>query len=285
MLTCLYIYLSLRSLLSLSLLSLWACEHIILLVCVSEAEPFPCSCAFPACTPESSWVIIHLHSIWWLLTHYLRQKIFLSQIVAATVVVKLNSSCSVVVSVRESVFPLCKCLLPWPTCEEKSMLEKETCEEKSVGKANCGETHPRSIFFQKWTLFIQKKTLFLVFCVWVQFSFCLKHLSINMDSTNINSIKKTLISQWVLLRKHKVPQHLSKQQQVNLQEMAYMGGMLQSVHNVKLQHQAAPPPRGVAQCKYLYWATPTRDPMRTIPSSSRSLLWGTREMSTVFGSA
>lgn len=148
------------------------------------------------------------------------------------------------------------------------------------------ERHTLEVFFfQKWTLFIQKKTLFLVFCVWVQFSFCLKHLSINMDSTNINSIKKTLISQWVLLRKHKVPQHLSKQQQVNLQEMAYMGGMLQSVHNLKLQHQAAPPPRGVAQCKYLYWATPTRDPMRTIPSSSRSLLWGTREMSTVFGSA
>lgn len=102
-----------------------------------------------------------------MITHYLRQKIFLSQIVAATVVVKLSSSCSVGVSVRKSVFPLCKCLLPWPTCEEKSMLEKETCGEKSVGKANCGETHPRSIFFQKWTLFIQKKTLFLVFCVCV----------------------------------------------------------------------------------------------------------------------
>lgn len=27
------------------------------------------------------------------------------------------------------------------------MLEKETCGEKSVGKANCGETHPRSNFY------------------------------------------------------------------------------------------------------------------------------------------
>lgn len=32
------------------------------------------------------------------------------------------------------------------------------------------------------------------------------------------------------------------------------------VHNLKLQHQAAPPPRGVAQCKYLYWATPPEIP-------------------------
>lgn len=74
-------------------------------------------------------------------------------------VVKLNSSCSVVISVIESVFPLCKCLLPWPTCEEKSMLEKETCGEKSVGKANCGETHPRSIFFPEMNFVYSKKDI------------------------------------------------------------------------------------------------------------------------------
>lgn len=210
-----FIYIYLSAPCSHSLLSLWACEHIILLVCVSEAEPFPCSCAFPACTPERSWVNIHLHSIWWLLTHYLKQKIFLGQIVAATVVVKLSSLCSVVVSVRESVFPLCKCLLPWPTCEEKSMLEKQTVERHTL----------EVFFFPEMNFIYSKKKLLLVFCVWVQFSFCLKHLSINMDSTDINSIKKTLISQWV-------PQHLSKQQQVNLQEMAHMGGMLQSVFTI-----------------------------------------------------
>lgn len=39
------------------------------------------------------------------------------------------------------------------------MLEKETCEEKSVGKANCGETHPRSIFFPEMNFVYSKKDI------------------------------------------------------------------------------------------------------------------------------
>lgn len=130
-----------------------------------------------------------------------------------------------------------------------------------------------------------------MFCVWVQFSFWLKHRSINMDSTEIDSIKKTLISQGVLLRKHKVPQHLSKQQQVNLQEMAYMGGMLQSVFTISsfstrllLLLLLVGWPSANA-CTGLLLGHPTRDPMQTIPSNSRSHLWWTREMSTLFRNA
>lgn len=129
-----------------------------------------------------------------------------------------------------------------------------------------------------------------MFCVWVQFSFCLKHLSINMDSTDINSIKKHSSARLVLLGKHKVPQHLSKQQQVNLQETAYVGGMLQSVFTISsfstrlllLLLVASP---SANTCTGLVLGHPTRDPMRTIPVSFRSLFWWTREMSRLFANA